>query len=93
MVDLAGIAHPELREAIARARELGLPWRRGIEQFVAEHEPDYLVVFPSWYPQLVSDAERFRPLHRIVIPNNVTMGGDELVLYSTPWTRYPLVSP
>jgi hypothetical protein len=92
VVDLAGIAHPEMRDYIERAKSLGLPWRRGIEQFVVESEPDYLVVFPSWFPQLLADTERFQPLHRIIIPDNVTMGGDELVLYSTPWTRYPLRS-
>ena len=35
---------------------------------------------------------RVEPLHRVAVPNNITMGGDELVLYSTPWTRHPLAA-
>jgi hypothetical protein len=90
VIDLAGIGNPEMRDHIDRAQELGLPWQKGVEWFVEERRPDYLVVFPEWYAQMVSNPERFRPLHRIFIEDNVTMGADELVLYSTPWTRYPL---
>jgi hypothetical protein len=93
VVDLAGIANPEIRHYFAAARARGEPWRAGIEPFLADQRPDYLVVFPSWFPGLVSDGSRYRPLHRIVIPDNITMGGDELVLYSTPWTRFPLRAP
>jgi hypothetical protein len=93
VVDLAGIANPEIRHYFAAARARGEPWRAGIEPFLADQRPDYLVVFPSWFPGLVADGSRYRPLHRIVIPDNITMGGDELVLYSTPWTRFPLRAP
>ena len=30
---------------------------------------------------------RFREVHRLGIPGNITMGGDEIVVYETPWTR------
>ena len=33
------------------------------------------------------------PLYRLTVPNNITMGGDEIVVYATPWTRYPLREP
>ena len=31
-----------------------------------------------------------RPLLRVRLPDNRTMGSSELVVYSTPWTRYTL---
>ena len=39
---------------------------------------------------VADEGGQFETVHRIAIPNNVTMGGDELVLYSTPWNRFPL---
>ena len=43
---------------------------------------------------LVSGARRASPLlheiHRLAIPDNITVAGPELVVYATPWTRYPL---
>ena len=91
VVDLAGIGNPELRDYFAAAESTGQHWRAGIARFLEEKRPDYLVIFPSWFPDLSEEVERFKPLHRIEIDRNITMGGDELVLYSTPWTRYPLV--
>ncbi len=86
LVDLAGIANPELAGYIAEA-----PGRaEGIRRFLAERRPDYLVVFPSWFPELLAPGGGFEPVHAVEIPNNITMGGDVLAVYSTPWTRYPL---
>ena len=85
LLDLAGIANPELAGYVERAggREAGL------RAFFEEHRPDYLVVFPAWFPELVG-AGPFRPLYRLSIADNITMGGDELVVYATPWTRHGL---
>jgi hypothetical protein len=90
VADLAGIANPEVRRHMAEAIGRGESPRAGIERFLEEQRPDYLVVFPSWFPQLEASPDKYRPLHRISITDNITMGGNELVLYSTPWTRYPL---
>jgi hypothetical protein len=90
VADLAGIANPEARRYYREAAEQGLPVQAGITRFLEEQQPDYLVMFPSWFPQLASMPDKYRPLHRISIPENITMGGNEVVLYSTPWTRYPL---
>ena len=86
LIDLAGIANPEL------AGYLAAPDGRaaGMRRFLAERRPDYLVVFPSWFPELVASGSQFRPVHGVRIANNITMGGDELVVFSTPWTRHPL---
>jgi hypothetical protein len=89
VVDLVGIASPELRREVTRAARAGVPWGRAMLEAVERRRPDYVVIFPSWFPDLAADA-RFRPVHRLAVPDNVTMGGDEIVVYATPWTRYPL---
>jgi hypothetical protein len=89
VVDLAGIATPEIRRRIAAAAAHGVPWERAVLAFLGERRPDYLVIFPSWFPNLARDP-RFRPVAGVKIEDNLTMGGDEVVVYATPWTRYPL---
>ncbi|HBL26791.1 MAG TPA: hypothetical protein DD490_08155 [Acidobacteria bacterium] len=89
VIDLAGIANPEIRRAINQAMQEKRPWEPAVAAEIDRRRPDYLVVFPSWFPALARDA-RFRPLYGIEIRDNITMGGDEVVVYATPWTRYPL---
>ena len=61
-------------------------------RFLETGRPDYLVAFPAWYPDLTGAGGLFEEIHRQKIPDNITAGGSELVLYRTPWTRYPLAS-
>ncbi len=80
VVDLAGIASPEIKV-----------W--GVEAFMEHHRPDYLVIFPNWLEKLFEDVSRFPVVHQIPIADNITMAGDVLAVYATPWTRYPLTEP
>lgn len=87
--DLASIATPEIGREIQRAIAAGVPRGEALLSVLARRQPDYVVVFPSWFPGLARDP-RFRPVHVLAIPGNITMGGDEIVVYETPWTRHPL---
>lgn|GEM_PF-200711 len=89
IVDLAGIANPELRLEVQRQVARGVPWERAMAAAVAERRPDFVVIFPAWLPHLEA-ALGLRPLLRVRLPDNRTMGSSELVVYSTPWTRYTL---
>ena len=90
VLDLAGIANPEIRGEVARIQAgTGLPWQAAMAEAIARRRPDYVVVFPKWLPGLGEDP-RFRPVHLLEVPDNITMGGDEIVVYATAWTRYPM---
>jgi hypothetical protein len=89
IIDLVGIAHPEIRREVARAVRERRPSEPVLAAEITKRQPDYLVIFADRFPTLARDA-RFRPLHTISIPNNITMAGNEIVVYATPWTRYPL---
>lgn len=80
VIDLAGIGNPEVKTM-------------GAEGFLRHHQPDYLVIFPNWYARLFDAAEPFEVVREFPIQDNITMGGDILAVYSTPWTRYPLTDP
>ncbi len=90
VLDLAGIVHPQVHRHLARARERGRPWQEGILAFLGEGRPDYLIVFPAWFPGLLGEGTGFTPLFELPIPDNITMGDDRLVVAATPWTRHPL---
>jgi len=87
--DLASIATPELGREVQRAAAAGVPRDQALLAAMARRRPDYVVIFPSWFPGLARDP-RFRAVHAVAIPDNLTMGGDEIVVYETPWTRRPL---
>jgi arabinofuranosyltransferase len=89
IVDLASIATPQIRREVMAAVAAGTPWNVAMVAAVERRRPDYVVIFPSWVPGIAQDS-RFRPVHHLEIPDNITMGGSEIVVYDTPWTRYPL---
>jgi len=66
--------------------ETGMPWAEAMAEAIVQRRPDYVVVFPKWLPALNSDP-RFQAIHRVEIPDNITMGDDEIVVYAMAWTR------
>lgn len=88
VIDLGGIVAPERQRFLARQRaERGLAWPAALRLWLDERRPEYVVVYPKWFPLLEREPSSFPVLHRIAISNNVAMAGDELVVYATPWTR------
>lgn len=81
IIDLEGLVSPE---ALAYPRP-----ERGIG-FTRATEPDFIAIFPFWYPDISSRPDLFPEVHRQSISGNVVSAGDTLVVYSTPWTRFPL---
>jgi hypothetical protein len=88
VLDLVGIASPEIHGYVKTAVAGGGSRRGGILGFLAAQRPDYLLVFPDWLPGL--QEEGFTPLLELEIPDNITLGRDRLMLFATPWTRFPL---
>ncbi|MCD4691229.1 hypothetical protein K8S17_07190, partial [bacterium] len=54
-------------------------------QFLECTRPDYAVLFPNWYPELVERQLLFDPVHRVVLDDNVICGGSEMVVYRLAW--------
>lgn len=90
LYDLAGIVTPEIHRFIGRAVEQGRPWEAGVGEYLEGVRPDFLVVFPQWFPGLLSSGVSFQPVKEFHVPGNITLGGDRLVIYRTPWTRAEL---
>lgn len=80
VVDVMGLITPAI-----------IPYRRageaGVLRYLELTCPDYLIIFPAWFPQLSAMSDRFTPIHRIRLDHNTVAGADEMVVYETPWRR------
>ena len=80
VVDMIGLVTPAI-----------VPHRRGGEPAVLRYLeatcPDYLIVFPEWFPALTRE-HHFAPIYRVRLPNNTVAGADEMVVYETVWNRW-----
>jgi hypothetical protein len=74
VIDLVGLVTPEI-----------LPYKRrgdaGVIEYVRETCPDYLIVFPDWFPELTKLDWLVEPVYRVRLERNVVAGGDEMVVY------------
>lgn len=80
ILDLEGLVSPEVLP-YRRLRDRGL-------KTVTDFRPDYLVIFPHWYPDIAA-SPMFVEVRRIRVADNVISAGDTLVVYRTPWARAP----
>jgi arabinofuranosyltransferase len=81
VVDVMGLVTPAI-----------IPYRRegdaGILRYLERACPDYLIVFPSWFPELSGRTELFTPVYRVRLDDNLVAGADEMVVYETVWNRW-----
>ena len=81
LIDLMGLVTPDI-----------IPYRRdgeqGVIRYLGEHCPDYLIVFPTWFPQLTARQESLQPIYRVRLERNEVAGSSEMVVYRV--TRCPL---
>ena len=59
----------------------------GVLRFLERACPDYLIVFPAWFPTLTAMRERFTPVERVRLSHNTVSGAEEMVVYETEWSR------
>jgi hypothetical protein len=82
VIDLEGLVTPEV-----------LPFKRpgGRLRYLEQTRPDFLVIFPEWYPDLVARSDLFREVHRVTVPRK-SAAHDTMIVYTTPWTRAPALN-
>lgn len=84
ILDIEGLVTPE-----------ALPYRakpgRGLA-FTLDTHPDYVAIFPTWYPEVVARTDLFQPVHQVAVGDNYAAGGSTLVVLRTPWTRQPPIA-
>ena len=76
LLDLAGLVSPEVIPFIRDEKEL-LNW-------MYERQAEYLVTFPSWYPEMVADP-RLEPVYQTETAITRKMGQDNMAIYRCRW--------
>lgn len=85
VLDTVGIAEPGILPYISQRG------REGVFAYLRQKRPDYLVVWPEWYPEMAAMKEIFEPIHsaRMDKPVKSTrdsmLGGREMVVYRAHW--------
>ncbi len=92
VLDLVGLMNPEVTRRRREAAARGIGFGEVLVGILEERRPDFIIVFPSWFRYPEQHPESFHPLRVVELPGNITMGGEMMVLYDTPWTRRPLVA-
>jgi hypothetical protein len=86
VIDLMGLATPEI-----------LPYRRqgpdGVLRYLRQRCPEYLVIFPEWFPELAARADLFRPLTEVSLAQNWVAGAPTMTVYETVWHRARTPAP
>src|SRR5262249_12796885 len=74
VIDLMGLVTPEI-----------IPYRRqgeiGVIRYLKEACPQYVIIFPAWFPRLVASADTLEPLYRVRLERNEVAGAAEMVVY------------
>lgn len=74
VIDLMGLVTPEI-----------IPYRRqgerGVIRYIQQTCPDYVIVFPAWFPELARRDDLLIPIHRVRLDHNEVSGADEMVVY------------
>jgi arabinofuranosyltransferase len=80
VIDVMGLVTPAI-----------LPYRKdgeaGVLRYLERACPDYVIVFPAWFPRLAAMPDRFRPVERVRLALNTLAGAAEMVVYETEWSR------
>ena len=92
LLDLVGLMTPEVTRRRQLASAQGRSDGEVLVGMLEERRPDFVIVFPSWFAFPARHPESFHPLRTVTIRDNITMSGEMMVLYDTPWTRQPLAA-
>jgi len=92
ILDVTGLATPEV---IPYLRQTGPPgssnrgWNgvseSGLLSFLRARRPDYVAVFPSWYPSRFFGEGLGREVFRVDLDDNVICGDRTMIVYRPDW--------
>jgi hypothetical protein len=82
ILDVVGLVSPEVIPYLRQGE-------RGILSLLAEKRPDYLIVFPNWYPRIANLRPLFTPVYSVTVEPNLICGGRTMVAYRANWEFWP----
>ena len=80
IIDTVGLVTPEVVRYIDAAGSRD----EGVMRFLAEKRPDYVIIFPDWYPRL-SGSPVLEEVYSITLSHPVAVGSPRMVVYRAHW--------
>jgi hypothetical protein len=94
ILDLTGLATPEIVPYLRRAPEAGernRAWNgaseAGILDYLRRRRPAYVALFPSWYPGRSFQEALGAPVLRVDLEDNVICGDRTMLVFQPDWGR------
>ena len=82
VLDMVGLVTPTVLEYLRP----GFPADEGVLEYLRVAEPDFVIMMPTWYPQLSKMGRELQPGHEEVVKGVRTIAaGDRLVAYRASW--------
>jgi hypothetical protein len=91
VLDFQGLVTPETlaprARDLARVQQRQVPYE--LSQYILSRRPDYVIIFPNWYPELAMRPDLLTPVFARMIPReeNITCGGDTMIVYRAAWAK------
>ncbi len=89
VLDLQGLVTPEILPLRDMKHRLAGTAPQAVFDFLAARRPDYLVIFPQWYPDLDQRRDLFTSVFWVEIEDNITNGAPLMVVYRAHWEARP----
>ncbi len=80
IVDLVGLASPEVVEVTATSRPRSVERERRLRDLLLAQGADYVVIFPEWFPHLSRDPALVE-VARFTVPAATALAHDNVVVY------------
>jgi hypothetical protein len=91
LLDLTGTVSPEVLPVLLKFGDAVSVSDSGVINVLTEAKPDYVIVFPQWFPTLSSllstagSPTGSCEVARITVVGNTVAGGDTMVVYRPDW--------
>lgn len=82
VIDTVGVVNPEVVPYLHRHEDS----QTGLWEYLSKRKPEYLIIFPNWYPVIAANPE-LEYVKSIELDYNIVCGGPQMIVYATPWTR------
>lgn len=81
ILDTVGLVDPQLVSHFIAGGDL--------LSYLQLRDPEYVIIFPTWYPQLSARTDMLEPVKEIVLKCNVVCGSSRMVVYRPKWRDPP----
>jgi hypothetical protein len=87
VLDLQGLVTPQVLALRSMKQQIAARASALLSQYLFDHRPDYLIIFPEWYPELAQRGDLFTPVFGVRLEDNITSGRSIMVVYRTVWAE------